>query len=131
MNDVGPLVVIVKVGVGVNVGVAVGPLVVIVNVGVACLGFGQPASLLTLSIAVPVVLTISMIPISIGGLGLLEWAYFTVFSQLGLPGALGFSIALLARARAMAIGSLGGAFYARTAVDRDRPAPASQEQPDP
>ena len=52
-----------------------------------------------------------MIPISLGGIGLNEWAYYLVMGILGVPGAVGLSLGLLYRARAVAYALLGMAIY--------------------
>ncbi len=83
--------------------------VLIVYVG--CLVFGSRPSLTELSMAVPIMLIIFMIPISLGGIGLHEWAYYFVLGLIGVPGAVGLSLGLLYRARTVCFGLLGGAIY--------------------
>ena len=83
--------------------------VLIVYVG--CLVFGSRPSLTELSMAVPIMLVIFMIPISLGGIGLHEWAYYFILGMIGVPGAVGLSLGLLYRARTVGFGLLGGAIY--------------------
>lgn len=83
--------------------------VLIVYVG--CLMFDVQVSLSSLFAAVPIMLVVFMIPISLGGIGLQEWAYYAVLGIVGVPSAVGLSLGLLYRARAMAFGLLGGAVY--------------------
>ncbi len=83
--------------------------VLIVYVG--CLVFGSRPSLTELSMAVPIMLVIFMIPISLGGIGLHEWAYYFILGMIGVPGAVGLSLGLLYRARTICFGLLGGAIY--------------------
>jgi len=83
--------------------------VLIVYVG--CLVFGARVSLSALCMAVPIMLVIFMIPISIGGIGLHEWAYYFIMGMIGVPGAVGLSLGLLYRARTVGFGLLGGAIY--------------------
>jgi uncharacterized membrane protein YbhN (UPF0104 family) len=84
----------------------------VVNVYLGCLAFGEHVSLVSLTLAVPIILTISLAPISLGSVGLQEWGYFVVFEHLGIPGSLGLSVALLMRAKALIMGGIGGFFYA-------------------
>ena len=83
----------------------------VVNVYLGCLAFGVHIPLSKLFIGVPIILVISMIPITIGGIGLSEWAYFFIFTKLGVAGSLGLSVALLMRVKAVAFGFLGGVLY--------------------
>ncbi len=91
-------------------------LLAILNVYVGCLAFSATPPLFAIGVAMPVILVISMIPISIAGIGLQEWSYYVIFEQVGLPGALGLSVALLMRAKAILAGGVGGIFYARALV---------------
>jgi len=88
-------------------------LLAIVNVYLGCLAFGVQVSLTALTKAVPFIMVISMIPISLGGVGLQEWSYFTVFEHVGIPSPLGISVALLMRAKGILLGSVGGLCYAK------------------
>ena len=83
--------------------------VMIVYVG--CLTFATRVPLSSLLAAVPILLVLFMIPISVGGIGLQEWAYFFVLGMVGVPGGVGLSLGLLYRARAVAFGLVGGAIY--------------------
>ena len=78
-------------------------------------GFGAWMLLNTLGlpffVAVPLMLLLFMIPISIGGIGLQEWAYFFVLSMVGVPAAVGLSLGLIFRARTIGFGLLGGIIY--------------------
>ncbi len=78
---------------------------------VGCLVFDVGVSLSSVSLAVPVLLVLFMIPISVGGIGLQEWAYYFVMGLIGVPSAVGLSLGLLYRARTVAFGLLGGAIY--------------------
>ncbi|RCV66056.1 Acetyltransferase [Methanophagales archaeon] len=86
-------------------------IVAVVNVYVGCLAFGVHMPLAELFVGVPIILAISMIPITIGGIGLTEWAYFFIFTKLGDAGSLGLSVALLMRTKTVVLGLLGGVFY--------------------
>lgn len=83
----------------------------VVNVYASALAFRAPITFLDALIITPIVMVITMIPISIGGIGLAEGAYFFVFGRMGIPGAVGLSVALLLRAKALAAGIVGGFYY--------------------
>jgi len=76
-----------------------------------CLVFDVHVSLTKLSMAVPIMLVLFMMPISIGGIGLQEWAYYFVLGMVGVPGAVGLSLGLLNRTTTLVMGLLGGAIY--------------------
>lgn len=59
----------------------------------------------------PVVWIISMLPVSIGGLGLREGAFIFLFTKVGIPKEACFSLSILATAIAMVLGLLGGLFF--------------------
>ena len=86
-------------------------LLSILVVYVGCLTFGVSVSLGKLCTAVPVLLILFMVPISIGGIGLQEWAYYLILGMVGVPGVVGLSLGLLYRARSIVFGLLGGAIY--------------------
>ena len=101
----------------------------VLNVYLGTLAFGYRASFADVAIATPIVLVVAMIPISLGGIGLSEWAYLFVFERLGMPGALGLSVGLLMRAKALLFGMLGGLAYASlpTKIDKAELASAAEE----
>jgi uncharacterized protein (TIRG00374 family) len=76
-----------------------------------CLAFGVRPAVSTLAAAVMVMLVLFMVPISLGGIGLQEWAYTFVLGLIGVPPAVGLSLGLLFRARAVGFGLIGGALY--------------------
>jgi len=86
-------------------------LLAVINVYVSALAFGVRVSFLDLVIIVPVILILTMFPISLGGIGLLEGAYYLTFSAIGVPGVVGISVALLTRIKAIVSGLLGGIIY--------------------
>ncbi len=88
----------------------------VINVYVSALAFNAPISFLDALIITPIVMVISMIPISIGGIGLAEGAYFFTFSRLGVAGAIGLSVALFMRAKALFAGMVGGLYYSATGM---------------
>lgn len=77
-----------------------------------CLIFDvRDVSILALFAAVPVMHVIFLIPISLGGIGFQEWAYFSVLEIVGVPSAVGLSLGLVYRARAVLFGLIGGIVY--------------------
>jgi hypothetical protein len=72
------------------------------------LALGAEAPLSRLFIAVPVMLMIFLLPISLGGIGLQEWAHAFVMSILGAPPIVGVSLGLLFRLRSILLGLVGG-----------------------
>lgn len=76
-----------------------------------CLTFGARPDLRALFLVVPIMHILFMIPISLGGIGLQEWAYTAILGMIGVPGAIGLSVALLYRARTIVFGLIGGALY--------------------
>jgi uncharacterized membrane protein YbhN (UPF0104 family) len=103
--------------------------VAVMNVYVSALAFHAKITILDAFIITPIVLVIAMIPISLGGIGLSEGAYYFVFSRLGLSGAIGLSAALLIRAKALLVGLIGGFYYSLTGIRVDKMA-ASQSSSD-
>ncbi|MGA7671550.1 MAG: hypothetical protein WBW04_14075, partial [Nitrolancea sp.] len=49
--------------------------------------------------------------ISVGGIGLNEWAYSFVFAQIGAGAPTGLLVAFLLRAKSIVVGGVGGALY--------------------
>ncbi len=91
-------------------------LLAVLNVYTSALAFRASISFLDALIITPIVMVITMIPISIGGIGLAEGAYFFVFTRMGMPGALGLSVALLLRAKALLAGIVGGFYYSTLGI---------------
>jgi glycosyltransferase 2 family protein len=83
----------------------------VVTVYVGCLTFHAAVSFVGLLAAVPVLLILFMVPFSLGGIGLQEWAYFYVLTTVGVPAPASISLALLFRLRSIAFGLIGGAIY--------------------
>ncbi|GFP31343.1 glycosyltransferase 2 family protein [Candidatus Hakubella thermalkaliphila] len=86
-------------------------ILAILNVQVCFFGLNIPVPLWDTAVAVPIVLLVAMLPISLGGLGLNEGAYVYVYSLFGIVVPLTFSAALLLRAQTILTGALGGVFY--------------------
>lgn len=83
----------------------------ILNVYISALAFHADLSFAGAVIITPIIMVISMLPISIGGIGLAEGAYYFTFERFGIIGAVGLSVALLMRAKALLAGAAGGIYY--------------------
>jgi glycosyltransferase 2 family protein len=83
----------------------------VLNVWVSALAFSSDVDFLTILIAVPAIMLIMNLPISIGGLGLMEAAYTIIFTAFGYSSALALSTALLIRLKTLVDGVIGGIFY--------------------
>lgn len=92
-------------------------LLAVVNVYVTSLAFSADLTFTGAVIVTPIIMVITMLPISIGGIGLAEGAYFFTFERFGIPGAVGLSVALLMRAKALLAGLVGGLYYSAMGMD--------------
>ena len=79
----------------------------VVNVYLGCRALGAPMDLWNIAAVVPVVLLVSMLPITLGGLGLAELGYVTAFTALAMDPAVGLTAALLLRAKVLLWSSSG------------------------
>ena len=70
-----------------------------------------PMDALSLFYIVPIVGLVSMIPISINGLGLREWAYVVLLQQMGLGFEGASLVAFVARILSVVPGAIGGIAY--------------------
>jgi uncharacterized protein (TIRG00374 family) len=95
-------------------------LAAVINVWVSATAFRCPLSFLDALIITPIIMVIMMLPVSIGGIGLAEWAYFFTFDRMGFGGAVGLSVALLMRIKALAVGVLGGIYYSTLGIRIDQ-----------
>jgi uncharacterized protein (TIRG00374 family) len=80
----------------------------VINVWVSAMAFNQDVSFTGILVAVPAILLIMNLPISIGGIGLMEFAYTFTFEIIGYSSTLGLSTALLIRAKTFIDGGIGG-----------------------
>jgi len=74
------------------------------------LSAGQNISLIAFSSLLPLITLLVMMPISLGGLGIREWAYIEGLGLLGIPRSPALVIALTTSA-VLIIGNLAGAFF--------------------
>ena len=83
----------------------------VVNAWVSVLAFGSDLSFLNMLVAVPIILFIMNLPVSIGGIGLMEFAYSFTLGLFGATPTLAISAALLIRAKSFLFAGIGGLFY--------------------
>ncbi|MEO0344791.1 MAG: lysylphosphatidylglycerol synthase transmembrane domain-containing protein [Pseudomonadota bacterium] len=79
----------------------------IANVWVAVMVFDQQAGFVQVAIAVPLIMFIMNIPVSIGSLGIMEFGYTTVLMQFGVSGEAALAAALLMRFKLILAGGIG------------------------
>lgn len=85
--------------------------IAVVNVYVTCLVFDLNISFVDMLVATPIIMLIMNIPISIGNLGLMEFAYISIFQLLGYSPALALSVALLMRVKSLFDAAIGGVMH--------------------
>lgn len=86
----------------------------IVNTYLASLTIGwMEVSILQLCIVVPLVLLVSMIPLTPGGIGIQEGAFLYLLTKIGASPAEALSIALVLRFKTLFLGVIGGFFFLR------------------
>jgi uncharacterized protein (TIRG00374 family) len=86
-------------------------ILAILNVYTSAMAFQKPVSLAEVSVITPVILCVAMIPITVNGLGIQEWAYVLLFSWVGMPASLGLSTILFIRAKDVFMAVIGGLLY--------------------
>ena len=101
-------------------------LLAVVNVYVTALAFSSEIGFTELLVAVPLIMFIMNLPISIGGIGLMEFAFIFIFDISGYSSALALSTALLMRLKSFFDAGLGGILYPQfsrslTGVPEDKP----------
>jgi len=82
-------------------------------------GFGLNVSIGYFFMFVPIAVSISMIPISLSGLGLREGAFVYLFSKVGMTSAQALSISLAGFAIMVLLGLVGGVEYIRVGSVKD------------
>jgi uncharacterized protein (TIRG00374 family) len=88
------------------------------NVYLACLSIGFEPALLDLLVITPVILLLSMIPVSPNNIGWWEWCFSVLLLDAGATAAEGLAVALTLRAATMSVSLLGGLLFLRWRVRR-------------
>ena len=86
-------------------------LVAVLNVYVTALVFQLDVRFFDILVATPIIMLIMNIPLSIGNIGLMEFAYINVLQLLGYSPVLGLSVAILMRLKSFLDGALGGVLH--------------------
>lgn len=85
--------------------------IAVMNVWISALAFDPSVEFFKVFTLVPVLLLIMNLPVSIGGFGLMEFAYAFTFELVGYSTQLAFSVALLMRLKSFMDASIGGLIY--------------------
>jgi len=93
-------------------------LTAMVYIYVSSRAFGVALPARTLLVIVPVIMFISSLPITVGGLGLFEWAFFFTFGASGAGSSPGLLVGLLIRANSLLFSLWGGIVYAVRGVGK-------------
>lgn len=83
----------------------------VLNVYFSSLTFHQPVSLLDITIIVPIIMVVAMMPLTFNGYGIQEWAYVLLYPRIGLPASVGLSAIVLIRAKNLVAALFGGLVY--------------------
>ena len=83
----------------------------IFNFWVTAMVFQNDVSLTSMFIAVPIIMFIMNIPLSVGGIGIMEFAYTFVLSLFGFAPEIALSIALLMRLKTLIAAAIGACIY--------------------
>ena len=96
----------------------------VINVWISASAFSVDVSFSDMMLAVPAIMLIMNLPVSIGGLGLMEAAYSTIFILFGYSPALALTTALLMRFKTIVNALVGGIVH----LSRLRETPQSDQQ---
>ncbi len=83
----------------------------IINVWVILLAFRADISFMMTLVAVPIIMFIMNIPISVGGIGLMEFAFSFILGLMGVKPTLAISAALFIRTQTLIDAGIGGVLY--------------------
>jgi len=86
-------------------------LLAVLNVAITAKVFQIDVQWVDMLIATPIIMLVMNIPLSIGNLGLMEFAYISVFQLMGYSPALALSVAVLMRLKSLVDGAMGGILY--------------------
>lgn len=92
-----------------------------VNVYVASLTIGLRVSFLDVAVITPIILLVTMFPVSVNNLGWWEWAFSVFMVNVGAVEAEGLAVALILRAKSVIISAIGGIFFVMERVEREKP----------
>ncbi len=87
-------------------------IMAVINTWVSLLVFNTEVTLETIVLAVPIIMFIMNLPVSIGNLGIMEFAFTFVLTKFGITPHEALSLALLTRLKFFLDAGIGGALYA-------------------
>jgi len=90
----------------------------VMNVWTSALAFDLDVAVVDMLIAVPLIMLVMNLPVSIGGLGLMEASYVIGFELLGYSAELGLTTALVMRAKTLLDALVGGLFELGSSLNR-------------
>jgi len=99
-----------------------------VNVYLAFRAFGVQPGFLEMSAVVPTAMLVSMVPVSLGSLGLAEGAYVFYFGLVGIGTSASLVMALLLRFKLLLVGAIGFFFYLTYRHRGDRFDPSGRQE---
>ncbi|HEX7120400.1 MAG TPA: lysylphosphatidylglycerol synthase transmembrane domain-containing protein [Longimicrobiales bacterium] len=81
------------------------------NIYFSARAFGGAVGVGEALLTTPIILLVTMLPISFGGVGLAEWAYIYALGRFGVAPPVGLSVALLQRTKGVLLGLAGSIVY--------------------
>ncbi len=81
------------------------------NLYYACLTLNYSVGVVDMIVVAPLIIIVSLVPITPNQLGLWEGSFVVFFSLLGIPGPVALSAALLTRLKSLLVSILGGLVY--------------------
>ena len=89
-------------------------IMAVINTWISLLVFNADVTLETMVLAVPIIMFIMNMPVSIGNLGIMEFAFTFVLTKFGITAHDALSLALLMRLKVFLDAGIGGVLYAFT-----------------
>ena len=86
-------------------------LIACVNVYVACISIGFYPDFIDILVITPVILILTMIPVSPGNIGWWEWCFSVLLIDAGASSSEGLAVALMLRAITLLASLIGGLFF--------------------
>lgn len=83
----------------------------ILNIYLISLAFYQPVSLSGMAFVAPIAMIVSMMPVTVNGIGLMEWACVLLFPLIDVPSSVALSAVFIVRAVTIASAIPGGIYY--------------------
>ncbi len=94
----------------------------IINILFICMALSVDVKILDIALIVPIVLLVSMIPVSINSIGIQEGAFVYFFSIIGVSFPTALSVAMVLRAKNLVLALIGGVIFASRGKAHSYPA---------